>query len=202
MTSKAANKFSPEVRARAVRLVVDTRASTNRGGRRSTSIASKIGCTPQTLRNWGRQAERDRRQQAGDPDRDRPTRLKALKRENRELRQAQRDPAQGDRLFCARRSSTAGRSHGRVHRPASRRARGRADLQGAIADRPVEILRACGQTRANRRGCRRAATPDDALEIGGSARVRGEFPGLRRAQSLAAAASARASMGPAARSRG
>ena len=51
------------------------------------SIAAKIGCSGETLRNWVRQAERDCGQRAG-PTSDERERIKALERENRELRQA------------------------------------------------------------------------------------------------------------------
>jgi transposase len=51
------------------------------------SIAQKIGCSGETLRNWVRQAERDQGQRAG-PTPDELERIKALERENRELRQA------------------------------------------------------------------------------------------------------------------
>jgi transposase-like protein len=51
------------------------------------SIAPKIGCSGETLRNWVRQAERDQGGRAG-PTTDERERIKALERENRELRQA------------------------------------------------------------------------------------------------------------------
>jgi transposase-like protein len=51
------------------------------------SIAQKIGCSGETLRNWVRQAERDQGQRAG-PTTDERDRIRALERENRELRQA------------------------------------------------------------------------------------------------------------------
>ena len=51
------------------------------------SIAAKIGCSGETLRNWVRQAERDRGLRAG-PTTEERERIKALERENRELRQA------------------------------------------------------------------------------------------------------------------
>jgi transposase-like protein len=51
------------------------------------SIAQKIGCSGETLRNWVRQAERDQGRRAG-PTTDERERIKALERENRELRQA------------------------------------------------------------------------------------------------------------------
>ena len=51
------------------------------------SISGKIGCSPQTLHNWVAQAERDSGKRAG-PSTDERERIKALERENRELRQA------------------------------------------------------------------------------------------------------------------
>jgi len=51
------------------------------------SIAAKIGCTPQTLHDWVKKAEVDSGQRAGVPT-DTAEKLKALERENRELRQA------------------------------------------------------------------------------------------------------------------
>ncbi|WP_449229764.1 IS3 family transposase [Azospirillum argentinense] len=54
---------------------------------RSSSIAAKIGCNPETLRNWVRQAERDQGKRPG-PTTDEQERIKALEREVRELRQA------------------------------------------------------------------------------------------------------------------
>ena len=51
------------------------------------SIAAKIGCAPQTLQNWVAQAERDSGKRAG-PSTEERERIKALERENRELRQA------------------------------------------------------------------------------------------------------------------
>ena len=65
MTKQTSNKFSPEVRERAVRMVFDHQ--TEHGSQWATimSIASKIGCTPETLRSWVRQAERDEGKRAG-----------------------------------------------------------------------------------------------------------------------------------------
>ena len=59
MTSKTTNKFSPEVRTRAVRMVLDHASEHPSRWAAVTSIAAKIGCTPETLRLWVRQAERD-----------------------------------------------------------------------------------------------------------------------------------------------
>ena len=80
-------RYSPEVRERAVRLVVEQRGEHGSGWAAMVSIASKIGCTTDTLRRWVRQAERDRglRDVLTSSDRER---FKALERENRELKRA------------------------------------------------------------------------------------------------------------------
>ena len=87
MTSKTTNKFSPEVRARAVRMVMEHRGDHASEWGAIVSIAAKIGCTAQTLHNWVRQAERDQGVRGGATTEERE-RIKALERENRELRQA------------------------------------------------------------------------------------------------------------------
>src|ERR1700730_2054484 len=87
MTSKTTNKFSSEVRARAVRMVLDHEGEHASRWAAVSSIAAKIGCTAQTLHGWVKKAERDSGARAGVPT-DVATKLKALERENRELRQA------------------------------------------------------------------------------------------------------------------
>ena len=87
MTKKTSNRFSPEVRQRAVRMVLDHGADHASQWATIGSVAAKIGCTGETLRNWVRQAERDQGQRAG-PTTDERERIKALEREVRELRQA------------------------------------------------------------------------------------------------------------------
>ena len=87
MTSKTTNKFSPEVRDRAVRMVLDHAGEHPSRWAAVTSIAAKIGCTPQTLHDWVKKAEVDSEQRAGVPT-EMAEKLKALERENRELRQA------------------------------------------------------------------------------------------------------------------
>ena len=87
MTSTTTNKFSPEVRDRAVRMVLDHSGEHPSRWAAVTSIAAKIGCTPQTLHDWVKKAEVDSGKRAGVPT-EMAEKLKALERENRELRQA------------------------------------------------------------------------------------------------------------------
>jgi transposase len=87
MTSKTTNKFSPEVRARAVRMVLDHEGEHASRWAAISSIAAKIGCTAQTLNEWVKKTEVESGKRPGMPS-DLAERLKALERENRELRQA------------------------------------------------------------------------------------------------------------------
>jgi transposase len=80
-------RYSPEVRERAVRLVFEHQGEHASQWAALTSIASKIGCTPETLRKWVRRAETDQGQRSGMTTDDRE-RLKKLERENKELRRA------------------------------------------------------------------------------------------------------------------
>ena len=87
MTSKTTNKFSPEVRARAVRMVLDHEGDHASRWTAVVTIAEKIGCTPQTLHEWVKEAEVDAGKRAG-VSTETAEKLKALERENQELRQA------------------------------------------------------------------------------------------------------------------
>ena len=85
--SKTTNKYSPEVRERAVRMVLDQEGQHESRWAAILSISSKIGCAPQTLNEWVKKAEVDGGKRAGIPT-ELAEKLKALERENRELRQA------------------------------------------------------------------------------------------------------------------
>jgi transposase-like protein len=85
--SKTTSKFSPEVRERAVRLVFDNEGQHGSRWQAIVSIAAKIGCTPQTLNEWVKKAEVDSGKRAGIPT-EMAEKMKALERENRDLRQA------------------------------------------------------------------------------------------------------------------
>ena len=81
------SSFSSEVRERSVRLVLEHGAEHGSQWAAMRSIAEKIGCTPETLRKWVRQAERDQGKRGGLTTSERE-RLKELERENRELKRA------------------------------------------------------------------------------------------------------------------
>ena len=81
------SRYSPEVRERSVRLVLDQADKHSSQWAAIQSVASKIGCTPETLRRWVRQTEIDQGDRAGLTSSDRE-RLKQLERENRELKRS------------------------------------------------------------------------------------------------------------------
>ena len=84
---KTSPKFSPEVRERAVRMVLEHRCDHPSQWAAIVSIAAKIGCTAQTLNEWMKKADIDSGRKPGLTT-DMAGRMKALERENRELRQA------------------------------------------------------------------------------------------------------------------
>jgi transposase len=85
--SNPTKKFSPEVRARAVRLVLDQEAEHPSRWAAMVSGAEKIGCSAHTLNEWLKKAEVETGKRAAVPT-EAADRLKALVREVRELRQA------------------------------------------------------------------------------------------------------------------
>ena len=85
--SKTTNKFSPEVRTRAVRMVLEHGGEYPSRWSAVVSVSQKIGCSAHTLHEWVKKAEVDGGSRAGVPS-EVAEKLKALERENRELRQS------------------------------------------------------------------------------------------------------------------
>jgi transposase len=94
------NKFSPEVRERAVRMVQEQRGEYPSLWAPIESIAPKIGCVPQTLNEWVKRAEVDAGTREGVTTAE-AQRVKELEREVKELRPApgQRDTEARQRVF-------------------------------------------------------------------------------------------------------
>jgi transposase-like protein len=116
-----------EVHSRAVRMVLEHGADHASQWAAIGSIAAKIGCTPETLRGWVRQAERNQGLRAGPSSEDR---IKDLEPRCANCARPMKSCARRRRILRWR-SSTAGPSHDRVHRRSSRCPRGRADLPGS-----------------------------------------------------------------------
>src|SRR5918995_1618324 len=100
MTKKTSNRFSPEVRRRAVRMVPDHGGDHASRWSAIGSIAAKIGCTAETLRQRVRRAERDQGLRTGSTTAEQE-RIEALEREVRELRQADEIPREASAYFAA-----------------------------------------------------------------------------------------------------
>jgi transposase len=85
--SSTSKRYAPELRERAVRLVLEHQHEHESQWAAIVSVAAKIGCTPETLRTWVRRVEVDEGRRPG-VTWDERERLKELERENRELRRA------------------------------------------------------------------------------------------------------------------
>ena len=99
MTSKTTNKFSPEVRARAVRMVLDNEGDHASRWAAVVSIAEKIGCAAQTLHEWVKKAEVDGGKRGGVPA-ETADRAQGIGAGEPGAAPGQRDPTQGVGLFC------------------------------------------------------------------------------------------------------
>lgn len=88
MTSKRANRYPPELRERAVRMLLEQRSEYRSEYAAINSIAPKTGCSPDTLRAWLRQHERNNDTGDGGLTSDERQHLKELEKEVRELRRS------------------------------------------------------------------------------------------------------------------
>lgn len=98
--SKRQQRFSPEVRERAIRLVREQTPQHASQWAAISAIAPKLGCTNETLRRWVREAEREVGERPG-PTRSDTERLQALERENRELKRANEILRKASAFFAA-----------------------------------------------------------------------------------------------------
>ena len=92
--------YTAEFRARGVRLFNENRADYASDNAAYRVIAPKLGCSPDSLRAWCRQADRDAGERSGLTS-DEKAQLKALERENRELRQANEILKKASAYFAA-----------------------------------------------------------------------------------------------------
>jgi transposase-like protein len=100
MMRKRVPPFPAEVRERAVRMVFEQEREHATQWAAICSVAGKIGCSGETLRNWVRKIERDQGRRPG-PTTAENDRIKALERENRELRQANEILRKASAYFAA-----------------------------------------------------------------------------------------------------
>ena len=107
--SKTTNKYSPEVRERAVRIVMDNAGQHESRWAAIVSVSSKIGCAPQTLNEWVKKVEVDTGQRGGVTT-EQAEKMKALEREVRELKQANEILRKGE-AFVRHWSEDNGRAH-------------------------------------------------------------------------------------------
>jgi transposase len=94
------NRFSTEVRARAVRMVLENEADYKSRSQAIASIAEKFGCSRDTLRGWVNKQDIETGNRDGLTQSERDE-LKALQRENRELKQANEILRKASAFFAA-----------------------------------------------------------------------------------------------------
>ena len=145
--------YTAEFRERGVRLFSEQRGGYNSNNAAYQAIGSKLGCSPDSLRAWCQQAERDSGKLSGLTTDDR-ARLKELERENRELRQANEilkkasayfaHPPSDVNITCRAMggSSTARSANDRVYRQPQRSIWYRAYLQG-VANSTINLSCTC-----------------------------------------------------------
>ena len=109
-------RYPAEIRERAVRMVHEVEGEHPSSWGAICSVAEKVGCSPESLRKWMKQADVDSGQRDGLSTAE-PERIRELERENRELKRANEILRKASAYF-ARRSSTADRSDDVVHRRA------------------------------------------------------------------------------------
>src|SRR5690625_6326211 len=97
--------YSPEVRERAVRMVLTGEHEHRSRWAAVQSVAAKIGCTPQTLLTWINKMEIDSGIKPGVTS-DQAARMKELERENRELKRANESLRKASAFFAQDRKST------------------------------------------------------------------------------------------------
>ena len=85
--NNSSKRYPQEMRERAVRMVFEHQDEYDSQWAAITSVATKLGMTPETLRKWVRRAEIDEGQRPGLTTTERE-RLKELEKENKELRRA------------------------------------------------------------------------------------------------------------------
>jgi len=132
-------RFTPaypaELRERGVRLFRENRADYASDTAAYKAIAPKLGCSPDSLRVWCQQAERDAGQWAG---------LTSAEKDRSEPLERHWSEDNGRTHISRRRSATARSANDRVHRRSSWRLWCRADLPG-LGDRTIDILRLQGR---------------------------------------------------------
>ena len=184
---KKTNKFSPEVRERAVRMVQEQRGEYPSLWAAIESIAPKIGCVPQTLNEWVKRAEVDAGTREGVTTAE-AQRVKELEREVKELRRANEILKLASAFFAQAeldwQAPCADSSLEGFYRPAAQCFRGRAALQG-LADCPVSVL---APRRAGARASQtlRQSETRRIADAADSTSLAGQHAGLWRRQDMAA----------------